>query len=288
MAFGDVLKRKGAVPGLPSPPFVPGYDVVGVVDALGEGVDTVEIGDRVGAFVGLGGYAELLRAPADLLIPIPAGVTDAQAVASILNYGTAYQLLHRMGRATRGQTILVPGAAGGIGTALLQLAAQRGVDAVGIAAESSHAFVRSLGGDPITPEALRLDTRLFDVVYDSTGGAAHVWRLRRSLKRGGRLVSFGMASAAGRDGKPRKSIYATTLATMGVIALLGTKVSLYLSEREFAKRRARFKQDVAEVLALVASGNVRPVIAAELPLAQAAEAHRMLESGRTLGKVVLI
>jgi len=120
------------------PPFVPGYSVIGVVDAVGEGVREVAVGDRVGALTVVGGYTEVLYWRSDRLIPVPATLDPAQAVPLILNYIVAYQVLHRSARVEAGDKVLVIGASGGIGTALLQLGQLAGLKMYGLASLGKH------------------------------------------------------------------------------------------------------------------------------------------------------
>ena len=145
VAYGDVLMRYGATPGTPKPPLTPGYDLVGRIDALGADVVGRTVGERVGALVMIGAYAESVVVPTDSLLPIPASVDTLDAAATILNYTTAYQLLHRAAKVTRGQTILVHSAAGGVGTALLQLAKLAGIKAFGTASAGKLGLVRGAG-----------------------------------------------------------------------------------------------------------------------------------------------
>src|SRR6185436_19199559 len=117
----DVTMRRGYYPYAPKLPFVPGYEVVGEVDAVGAGVTGVRAGDRVAALTVHGGYAEILYRGADELVPVPAGLDDAEVVALILNYATAYQMIHRVAKQRAGETALVTGANGGVGVAALEL-----------------------------------------------------------------------------------------------------------------------------------------------------------------------
>src|ERR1035438_422395 len=133
----------------PKIPFVPGYEVAGVVEAIGAGVTGFEVGQRVAALTVYGGFAELLIREAEHFLPVPDGVSDRDAAAVILNYVTAWQMIYRTVSVRPGETALVTGAAGGVGTAALQLLRLAGVKTYGAASASKHDTLRSLGATPI-------------------------------------------------------------------------------------------------------------------------------------------
>jgi NADPH2:quinone reductase len=200
VSLPDVMMREGIHPEARQPPFTPGWDVVGTVDALGEGVRDVPVGVTVAALPIVGGYAEYLCLPAAELVPVPPQLEPAEAVCLILNYVTAYQMLHRSARAKPGETALVHGAAGGVGTALLQLARVYGVRTYGTASTGKLKTVEDLGGHPIDytrSDFLQVVRGLpgggVDVVFDGVGGW-HLLRSWRALTRGGRLVAYGLGS----------------------------------------------------------------------------------------------
>src|ERR1700683_83884 len=161
----------------PKIPFVPGYEAAGVVDAIGAGVTGFAVGERVAALTVYGGFAELLIREAEHFVPIPDAVSDRDAAAVILNYVTAYQAIHRVGKAKAGQTALVTGAAGGVGTAALQLLRLAGLKTYGAASTGKHGTLRALGAIPIDYKAGRLDRPVralepngVDLVLDGIGG----------------------------------------------------------------------------------------------------------------------
>src|SRR5262245_20762459 len=149
VSYPDVMMRQGIHPEARRPPFTPGWDVVGTVDVLGKGVEAVPLGATVAAMPIVGGYSEFLCLPATELVPVPPGLDPGEAVCLILNYVTAYQMLHRSAQAKPGETALVHAAAGGVGTALLQLARLHGVEAYGTASTGKLRTVESLGGHAI-------------------------------------------------------------------------------------------------------------------------------------------
>src|SRR5215471_4107158 len=149
VSFADVLMRQGIHPEARRPPFTPGWDVVGVVDVLGEGVEAVPLGATVAAMPIIGGYAEYLCLPVAELVRVPPPLDPAEAVCLILNYVTAYQALHRSAQARPGETALIHSAAGGVGTALLELGRLHGIQTYGTASPGKLKTIESLGGHAI-------------------------------------------------------------------------------------------------------------------------------------------
>jgi NADPH2:quinone reductase len=193
----DLIMLAGGYPYAPKIPFVPGYEVAGVVDAIGTGVAGFEVGQRVAALTVYGGFAELLLREAEHFLPIPDEVSDGDAAAVILNYVTAWQMIHRVAKVQPGQTALVTGAAGGVGTAALQLLRLAGVKTYGTASVSKHDILRSLGAIPIDYRASSIDrlTRALeptgvDYALDAVGGA-NISRCIGALRQGGTLIGFG-------------------------------------------------------------------------------------------------
>ncbi|MFN2167837.1 MAG: alcohol dehydrogenase catalytic domain-containing protein, partial [Anaerolineae bacterium] len=145
----DIQARHGQTPIAPKPPFVPGYAIVGDVDATGEGVTRTAVGDRVSALTVMGGYAEAIYLAEGQLIPTPATLDPAEAVTLILNYIVAYQTLHRSAKVKAGDKVLIIGASGGVGTALLQLGRLAGLTMYGIASAAKHTILTEYGATPI-------------------------------------------------------------------------------------------------------------------------------------------
>lgn len=194
VAWGDILKREGLGA---HPPFTPGYDVVGTVDKLGEGVSTIKVGQMMAALPVFGGYAEFICLPASELVPVPSGLDPAQAVCLVMNYVAAHQMLHRAARVKPGERILVHSAAGGVGTALLQLGKLADLEIYGTASSSKHELIIDMGGVPIDYRTENFVGRIsaltgdgVDVVFDPIGGT-HIWQSYRTLRKGGRLIVYG-------------------------------------------------------------------------------------------------
>lgn len=202
VGFPDVLMREGTYPGGPRPPFTPGYDLVGRVDALGAGVVTPRLGQMVAALTVWGSYAQYVCLPATGLVPVSPGLDPTEAVALVLNYTTAYQILRRVARARRGERALVHGAAGGVGAAALQLGRLAGLELYGAAAGADCDLVAELGAIPIDYRREDFVARIHaltgdgvDVVLDGIGGPVSL-RSYRTLRRGRRLVLFGHYAAS--------------------------------------------------------------------------------------------
>lgn len=180
------------------PPFVPGYAVVGTVDAVGDGVSAVAVGDRVGALTVVGGYSEVIYWRADRLFPVPAGLDPAEAVTLILNYVVAYQALHRSAKVRPGEKVLLIGASGGIGTALLQLGQLAGLKMYGLASPAKHAILADYGAIPVDyhrpdfAEMIRqAEPSGLDAVISGVMNVDYVRAGLSLLRNRGRLVAFG-------------------------------------------------------------------------------------------------
>src|SRR5262245_29652536 len=213
VSLPDLLAREGVHPETPKLPFTPGRDLVGVVDRLGDGVSGIEPGQMVAALPIHGAYAEFVCLPQRELVPVPSGLDAAEAVSLILNYITAYQMLHRSAHVRSGQRVLIHGAAGGVGSALLQLGRLAGLEMYGTCSARGASAVSDLGGIPIdyqhqdfVEELHRLPGGGVDVVFDGIGGR-HIWRSREALRPGGRVVAYGLTGslragrlASGRSG----------------------------------------------------------------------------------------
>ena len=293
-AYDLMFRRSGKLPGTPRVPFTLGEDVVGRVDKLGEGASTLEAGQMVaGATFSLGvggGYAEYVCMPAAEWVPVPAGLDPAEAVCLVINYLTAHVMLHRAARVQRGERVLIQGAAGGVGTALLQLGKLAGLEMYGTASGDNHDLVSKLGATPIDYRAEDFVARIreltgdgVDVVFDPIGGAQQVWRSYRALGKGGRLVWFGVAAAK----KTGLRVIPFTLLAIGLLKLIpdGKRVP---TPPDLSKDNAGYQATLRELLGLLEAGKIKPVVAKRIPLAEAARAHELLERGGYAGKVVLV
>jgi NADPH:quinone reductase-like Zn-dependent oxidoreductase len=291
VSFAEVQMLSGRYFGQPRFPFVPGYDLVGIVDGVGEGVDGGLIGQRVAALTQTGAWADWVALDTEKLTPVPEGLDPAEAVAVVTNGVTAWQMLHRAAGVRSGQTVLVHGASGGVGTLLVQLARLAGAEVIGTASASKHEYVRSLGAIPVdyrnedVPRRVRqISPGGVDAVFDHVGGPGLVdsWRV---LRRGGTLVSYGSASTLSGTGhwiRPYLPIFARVLIWTAVPN--GKRATFY-----YVKRWPKFfKEDLSKVLSLLAKGKVEARVAKRMSLKEASEALELLDSGGASGKVVLV
>ncbi len=293
-AYDLMFRRSRLLPGTPRVPFTLGEDIVGVVDKLGEAVSTVEPGQTVaGATFCLGvggGYAEFICLPASELVPVPSGVDPAEAVCVVVNYLTAHMAMHRTANIQSGERILVHGAAGGVGTALLELGKLAGLEMYGTASRYNHELVSALGATPIDYHTEDFVKRIrtltgdgVDVVFDPIGGARQLWRSYRVLHNGGRLVWFGVAATK----KEGLRIIPLTLLLVFLLKLIPDGKQSPLAP-DLGKDNAWYRETLAELLDSLAVGKLKPVVAERIPLAEAARAHELLERGEYGGKVVLV
>jgi NADPH2:quinone reductase len=275
------------------PPFVMGYDVVGEIDQLGDGVSSFKLGDRVADMTVLGSNATYRTLRASNVVRVPAGVDSAEAAALILSWTTAYQLLHRAARVQRGQRVLVHGAAGAVGQALLVLGRMAGLELWGTARREHAALIRKLGATPIDyqkEDFTRVVPSGFDIVFDGIGED----RYRRSfasLRRGGLVCAYGYTASV----KPERRL--VTILMWGIREYVwrqlrsllpgGKRLYLYSINAMRARHPAWFREDLERLFGLLAAGAIEPRVAERIPFDEVAEAHRRLEAGGLDGKLVL-
>jgi NADPH2:quinone reductase len=294
VGFTDVIMRLGYYPYAPRIPFAPGYEIIGVVESTGPGVLGFARGDRVVALTVTGGYSECMLIDEDDLVPAPAGIEDRVAVAVILNYATAYQMLHRAARVRPGERVLYTGASGGVGTALLQLGRVAELEMYGLTSRPDDPVIGENGGTAINyktedvPASVRRMTsgRGVDAAFDGVGGS-FFWSCRASLAPGGRLISYGFTGGI----KNGRSDFTATLAGLASLAagklLLGGRSQFFGVTALYRKTKAPFKEDLAAVFSLLREGKIKPRIAAVLPLSDARRANELLERGGVGGKLLL-
>jgi NADPH2:quinone reductase len=304
VSLPDIMAREGIHPETPPVPFTPGWDLVGAVDRLGRNVSGIETGQIVAAMPISGGYAEFVCLPQRELVPVPSGLDPAEAVSLVLNYITAYQMLHRSAKVKPGQRALIHGAAGGVGTALLQLGRLAALEMYGTCSSKGARTVSDLGGIPLdyqnqdfVEEIHRLTDAGVDVVFDGIGGS-HIWRSRRALRPGGRVVAYGLTGslrggrlASGRSGGRHRF---RAIAIFGVYIAGGwlfpgrKRVVPYSIQTLKRLKPALFRQDLIALLDLLQQKKIKPLIAQRLPLAEARQAQESLGKGGVTGKIVLV
>lgn len=303
VALPDVLAREGIHPETPRVPFTPGWDLIGEVDRLGDGVSGIQLGQIVAAMPISGAYAEFVCLPQGELVPVPAALDPAEAVSLILNYITAYQMLHRSAKVKAGQRVLIHGASGGVGTALLQLGSLAGLEMYGTCSAGAFSVVAGLSGVPIdykskdfVSEILRLTGDGVDVVFDGIGGE-NLWRSRQAVRTGGTIVVYGFTSklTGGRltSGRPGRHRFREAAVLGLYIArnwfLPGRKRMVPYSIQTLKRLRpAFFRQDLKALFDLLQHKKINPIVAERFRLTEARRAHEMLGKGGVIGKIVLV
>jgi NADPH2:quinone reductase len=304
VSLPDVMAREGVHPETPPVPFTPGWDLVGVVDRLGDGVSGIEPGQIVAALPIHGAYAEFVCLPQRELVPVPSGLDAAEAVSLVLNYITAYQMLHRSAKVKPGQRVLIHGAAGGVGTALLQLGRLAGLEMYGTCSSRGASAVSDLGGIPIdyqhqefVKEIHRLTTEGVDAVFDPIGGA-HLWQSRKALRPGGRVVGYGLITSIRGEGltsgRPGRRQRFRGTAIFGLYIVVGwllprrKRVVPYSIQTLKRLKPELFRQDLITLLDLLQQKKIKPLIARRFPLAEARHAQELLGKGGVTGKIVLV
>jgi NADPH:quinone reductase-like Zn-dependent oxidoreductase len=298
--FAEVMSRQGLYPDAPKPPCVVGYEVAGVVEALGPGANGPQVGRRVMALVRFGGHADVVCAPAEQVLEIPDGMSFEEAAALPVNYLTAYHMLFRVANLRPGERVLVHMAAGGVGIAVLQLCATvDGVTTFGTASAAKHEVLRAEGcTHPIDYRSVDYVTEVrrltggegVDIVLDPLGGRD--WKKGMSLLRPvGRLVAYGFANLATGE---RRNLFGLARQAVGVPVL--TPLGLMNRNRSVSGvnighlwgQVSMLREELDALLALWRAGQIKPRIDAVIPFAEAARAHQRITERRNVGKVVLV
>lgn len=304
VAMPDVMAREGIHPETPRVPYTPGWDLVGLVDSLGHGVAEFQVGQLVAAMPIFGAYAGYACLKQEELVPIPVGLDPGETVSLVLNYVTAYQMLHHSAKAESGQSILIHGASGGVGTALLQLGRLLGLTMYGTCSARGAPAVTELGGTPIdyrrddvAQEILRLSGEGVDAVFDPFGGA-HMWHSRSLLRAGGKVVAYGTTTSLRTEGlgsrrrgrrNPLHGIPIFGLCIAGGLLLPGRRRIVPYSIQWLKRLRpALFRQDLTTLFELLQKRQIRPLVAFRMPLSEARQAHELLGKGGVIGKIVLL
>jgi NADPH:quinone reductase-like Zn-dependent oxidoreductase len=299
VSFAENAMRRNRYPGQPKFPFVPGYDLVGVVTAIGAGVDRALIGTRAAAVTKTGGWSTHLLVDARDLTAVPDGLDAAEVEAVLLNGVTAWQMLHRKAKVKRGDTILVHGGSGGVGTILLQLACDAGIAVIATASPRSHETIRDLGATPFDYRDPNLVDRVHalapngvNAVFDNIGGPSFK-RSFEQLAPGGTLVGYGTASQLDDDNNLLLTFTGilARFATWTLSPNQGRTATFYNFWAGKHARPARFRQrlstDLNHVLRLLADKGITPHIAARFPLDQASAALALADSHAAPGKIVI-
>jgi synaptic vesicle membrane protein VAT-1 len=303
--FADLLQRMGVYPGTPKPPFVPGFEIAGVVEKVAEHgnrsaeVEPLRTGDAVAAYIDFRAYAEWVSTPARNVYRMPRGMTFEDGAALSVNYLTAYHSLFTMGNLQAGNRVLIHGAGGGVGIAAVQLARVRGLVTFGTAGRTKQEFLRRLGVDhPIDHEksdfvevVRKFAPDGIEMVMDPIGGKSFA-RSVECLGPMGRLVVYGFSAAAGPEGK--KSLLRAGKALLETPRLHPLKLMsknlavIGVSMGKMQSRGAILRGELTELFEMYSAGKIKPVIAKTFPLTEAAAAHRYIHDRKNIGKVILI
>jgi NADPH2:quinone reductase len=283
--FPDILQTRGMYQFKPTPPFSPGGEAAGIVRAIGDGVTSVKVGDRVAATVLYGAYAELLVCPELAVVKLPDAVPFDVGAATLLTYATTYHALSDRAALQKGETLLVLGAAGGVGIAAVELGALMGARVIAAASSIEKlAFCRDLGASftiDYSKEDLKAQVKDVtkgngvDVVYDPVGGSLAEPALR-GMAWQGRYLVVGFASGD----IPKIPLNLVLLKGCQIVGVFWGSFAM----REPAKNRAHANQ----IFAWIADGKLRPAIDATLRFSEAAEALNRLERRQVKGKLVLV
>jgi len=301
--FTDTMIRRGRYPDFKGrPPFTPGYEIVGVVDKIGSGVAAQLEGQMVADLCVVGGYAQYAIRPAESLVPVPDGIDPADAVCIPLAYFTAFQMLTRYRNLPRGAMILVIGASGTVGTALLDLARHLGLKAIGTCSAANLPVVERFGaaaidyhaGDFVTSVARLTAGRPggpgVDIAFDAIGGS-HFGRSFACLAPEGLLVGYGSQTMAiGRESLVAAGLGLARLKLWSAFSffLRGRRAVFYSVTARRSTHAEEFKADMAALFQLLRAGVIHPVVIDRLPLAAASEVHARIDKGGLGGKIVLL
>jgi NADPH:quinone reductase-like Zn-dependent oxidoreductase len=294
------MARIGMYPDAPPLPFVPGYEVSGVIDAVGEGVDAARVGQRVLAAVRFGGYSDVVNARGEFAIEMPAAMSFEEGAGLPVVYFTAHHMLVYLGNVKRGDTVLIHAAAGGVGLAALQLCKHAGAVTIGTASASKHGYLKAAGLDhaidyhtqDFGAEVRRLTGgRGVDIALDAQGGESLTKSLR-ALAPTGRLFAFGAASLS-PDGT--RSVFSMVKGVLQMPLLDLLPFNLMNDNRGVFGVNMGHLWDESKILlgqlnqllALYEQGAVKPVIDSTFSFEEAAAAHQRIHDRKNVGKVLL-
>lgn len=295
--FADILARIGLYPDAPKPPLVVGYEVAGVVEAVGVGVTALHEGDRVVALTRFGGYADCVVVPAPQVYRFPDRLSDAEAAAVPVTYLTAAIALYRMAAVTSGETVLVHNAGGALGIAATQLARLKRATVIGTASAAKHDALRSFGVElaidyrhgNVDAEVRRFTKgRGVDVILDPIGGDSF-GASYRMLAPLGRLVMLGISSMSGERRNTLRVLQSWwAMKSFSPLSLINRNRGVFgLNVGHLWGERRQLQPLMDLVLAELAASRLEPIVARTFPLERVADAHRYIHSRSNIGKVVL-
>jgi len=297
--FADILARKGLYPDAPKPPCVVGYEVAGVIESVGEGVDSSKIGNAVFALTRFNGYSDKVCASENAVFPIPESLDFESAAAIPVNYLTAYQLVYVMGGLKKGESVLIHNAGGGVGLAALDIALHLETTTYGTSSAGKHAFLRKRGLDhPIDyrkhdflASVLALTNgRGLELIIDPIGGKN--WKKSyNALRSTGRLGMFGVStvteSTAGKVVQFAKLLLHTPW--FNPLRLMNANKSVFgVNLGHMWREREKISAWMNEIIKGIEDGWIRPHVDRSFPFEQAGEAHTYIEARKNIGKIVLV
>jgi NADPH:quinone reductase-like Zn-dependent oxidoreductase len=302
--FADTMARVGLYPDAPKPPCVMGYEVAGEIESVGEGVTALGPGDRVVAGTRFGGQAEMVSVPEGQVLPLADRLSYEQGAAIPVNYSTAYSGLVIMGGLKEGERVLIHAAAGGVGTAAVQIARMLGAEVFGTSSGSKHDAIRKLGvthaidyrTQDFEPEVMRItDGEGIDLAFDAQGPKSFR-KDYRLLRPGGRLVMYGLAEASTGEGRsiPKliESLARMPTATFPWWKSLGmmneNKGVFGLNMLAWWDEEGSIERITGPLIEQIDEGGLEPIVAESFPFDRAGEAHQFIAERRNIGKVVLV
>jgi synaptic vesicle membrane protein VAT-1 len=289
--FADVQMRLGFYPDAPKKPFVPGYEVSGVVHAIGSAVSRVQVGDAVVAGTYFGGYASQVTVPEHQVFPLPSSLDLAQGAAMPVNLFTAHLALFEMARVRQGDRVLIECATGGVGTLAVQMALRVGADVIGLTTTAEKlGYIESLGAKAMTRDDFEADPSIsdFDFILNASGGSA-ITAQKARLAITGRMVCMGLNSGVkdGRRNLWRMGVAALRTPRMGILSLMNDNAGVFGLNALKVLESETWVKRLSEVFDQVDDLQVRPHVDQVFDADSVAEAHRYLETKQARGKILL-
>ncbi len=295
--FADLLMRMGFYRPRPPFPFTPGYEISGVIEALGEGVTGLQVGAKVVAAMRNGGQASFVVTPVDRVIPLPKGISLKEAASTPVTYMTAHHMLHHLGHVRPDEKVLIHGGAGGVGTAALQLCKWAGVEQVwATSSKPKHHIIKQYGARPIDRHnedfeaIIKSETNGLGVdhILDPIGGA-HLRRSLSCLAEGGRLYTYGM-SAAAPTGKRSvlKALFALRKSPkFDPLRLMTRNRAVFGVHMGTWSNEAVMHEQLDRIVEGIQSGHLKPIIDRVFEADDVREAHQYIHDAKNIGKVLL-
>ncbi|MDA7492184.1 zinc-binding dehydrogenase [Candidatus Poseidonia sp.] len=295
--FADLLMRLGFYQPRPAYPFTPGYEASGVVDALGEDVEGMAVGQRVVAAMRNGGQASYVISPVDRVIPLPDDISLKTAAATPVTYMTAHHMLHYLGHLKPSDSVLIHGGAGGVGTAALQLCAWAGVEQVwATSSKPKHSIIQQYGGRPIDRHnedfqsivLSETDGRGADHILDPIGGD-HLKRSLSTLAEGGRLYTYGLSSAApsGKRSLLKAMFALRKTPKFDPLRLMTRNRAVFGVHMGTWENEAAMHEQLNRIVEGIQSGHLEPLIDSVFEADEVQSAHQHLHDAKNIGKVLL-